>query len=71
VASGGEDGLIRLRDVESGRELARWQAHDAAVTALTFSPDGTLLASGAADGSLRVWNIPWIRSELAAIGLDW
>jgi predicted Ser/Thr protein kinase len=71
VANGGEDGLIHLRDVESGRELARWQAHDAAVTALTFSPDGTLLASGAADGSLRVWNIPWIRSELAAIGLDW
>jgi WD40 repeat protein len=57
--------------METGQEVARWQAHDAAVTALTFSPDGALLASGARDGRLRVWNVPWIRAELAKLGLDW
>jgi WD40 repeat protein len=69
--SGGEDGLLRIRDIETGKELARWQAHEAAVTALTFSPDGKLLVSGARDGTLRVWNIPWIRGDLAKLSLDW
>ncbi len=69
--TGGEDGLIRVRDVNTGKELARWQAHEAAVTALTFSPDGKLLVSGARDGTFRVWNLPWIHEELAKLGLDW
>jgi WD40 repeat protein len=71
VATGGEDGLIHLRDLTTGKELARWKAHDSAVTALTFSPDGKLLVSGADDGAVRVWDLPWIRGELAKLGLDW
>jgi hypothetical protein len=71
VVTGGEDKLIRIRDVKTGKELARWQGHETAITALTFSPDGKLLVSGARDGTIRVWNLPWIREELAKLGLDW
>ncbi len=71
IFTGGEDGLLRVLDGKNGRELARWRAHGAAVTALTLSSDGKLLVSGARDGTLRVWNIPWIREELAKLGLDW
>jgi WD40 repeat protein len=70
IASGGNDGTVRLWDGESGRELARWRAHESRVTALTFSPDGQVLVSGG-DGTVKVWDLPFIRKELAALGLDW
>ncbi len=35
--------------------LATIAAHDTAVSALAYSPDGAWLASGALDGSLRLW----------------
>jgi WD40 repeat protein len=56
---------------DSDKPRASWQAHDSAITALAVSPDGSLLVSGARDGAVRVWNIPWIRAELRKLGLDW
>ena len=55
----------------SGREMARWEAHESAVTALSFHPDGKTLASGSKDGTLKLWNLPLIRRELESLGLDW
>ena len=41
------------------------------MTALAFMPDGRVLVSGAADGTLKLWDLPMIRQELAAMGSDW
>jgi hypothetical protein len=38
---------------------------------LAWSPNRELLAAGFSDGSLTIWNIPRVRAQLAAIGLDW
>jgi WD40 repeat protein len=71
VATGADDGMIRLWSRSSGRELARWEAHDTAVSALAFCPDGQLLVSGSADGAAKLWDLPAIREMLSGLGLDW
>ena len=53
-----------------GKELLperRYIGHTAAVTAFALSPDGKRLATGGADGSIKVWDY---ESELEAIGLS-
>jgi hypothetical protein len=47
LAAGGTSRRIGLWDGSTGKKLAEWQAHDVAVTALAFNPDGRILASGA------------------------
>src|SRR5437660_5130089 len=54
LASGSEDGSVKLWDVETGALL--WSGWHTKVTlCLAFSPDGSLLASGSQDGSVRLW----------------
>jgi serine/threonine protein kinase len=49
VASGGDDGLIRVWEIVSGRSLFTCKC--AGVNSLAFSPDGTTLASSSRRGS--------------------
>jgi WD40 repeat-containing protein SMU1 len=66
VALGGADGIIEIRNCETGgvREDLEYQAkdrycrHDRAVLGLCFSPgNGELLASGCAEGVLKLWKL--------------
>ncbi len=51
-----EDALI-LREMASGQELGRFPLpHRGTVTALTFSPDGRMLATGGSDGVILLWD---------------
>jgi WD40 repeat protein len=49
LASGGADGVVRMWEVESGREVRRME-HGAGCESVSFSPDGRFLASGGWDG---------------------
>lgn len=71
LATGGADRTIRLWDTATFAELARWEAHDGKVTALVFHPDGNTLFSGGGDATVRLWDLPYIRRNLAELGLDW
>ncbi len=50
-----EGATIQLKDAATGKEIATFRAHTGAVTALAFSPDGKLLASGSSDATVKLW----------------
>ena len=68
VAFSEADGLIEVRDLPSGA-VRRLRGHTAPVAVLAFSPDGSRLASAAADGSIRIWD-PATGDEVQKITAD-
>jgi tetratricopeptide (TPR) repeat protein len=70
VVMGQADGIYRLVELDTGREVARLEDPEQSVLQATFSPDGTKLVLEARNG-LRVWDLRRIRAELAEMGLDW
>jgi WD40 repeat protein len=56
LASGSQDGTVRLWDAASGAERRTLQGHIQPVYCLSFSPDGHILASG--DGrTVHLWDV--------------
>lgn len=56
LASGCEDGTIRIWDVRSGKQLHVLKKHEYRVNSVSFSHDGALLASGSYDETIRIWD---------------
>lgn len=58
-----KDGLsILLWDLERGKPLTTLQGHDGALLALAFSPDSRILASGATDTTILLWDVASVRA---------
>jgi WD40 repeat protein len=66
LASGSNDGAVKLWDVATGRERAtllnpffagRPEKGRFRVESLAFTPDGRTLASGSYDGRIRLWDV--------------
>jgi WD40 repeat protein len=71
LASVSLDSRVCMWEVSRGRKLICWDTQQDSISAIAFSPDGRLLASGTAKGTLKLLYLHSIRSELKKLGLDW
>jgi WD40 repeat protein len=58
VLLGDNDSQIYLWDLAQGREVAKFVGHQAAVTAVAFSPNGRFALSGSVDTWVILWGVP-------------
>ncbi len=52
-----DDHTVRLWDVARRTGIATLTGHTDTVQSVAFSPDGTTLAGGSHDGTIRLWQI--------------
>ncbi len=57
VATGGDDGKVKLWSASSGFSVVTFDKHTAAVEAMTFVPSGKVLLSASLDGSVRAFDM--------------
>ncbi|HEY9904885.1 MAG TPA: serine/threonine-protein kinase [Candidatus Sericytochromatia bacterium] len=57
LASGSDDQIVRLWNLETGEAIASLNGHSHFVKSVAFSPDGTILASSSDDRTIKLWNL--------------
>ncbi|NES19703.1 MAG: TIR domain-containing protein [Symploca sp. SIO3E6] len=57
IASGHEDGKVRLWDLEGNPIGEPFEGHKKSVFSLAFSPDSKTIVSGSQDTTLRLWDL--------------
>ncbi|MEV4364629.1 hypothetical protein AB0J87_60365, partial [Nonomuraea sp. NPDC049625] len=68
LASGSDDGTVRLWDARTGRPIGNpLTGHTDSVEVVVFSPDSTRLYSADLSGRVHVWNIQLPSDLLSAV----
>jgi WD40 repeat protein len=66
IASGGDDGQLRVWDAGSGALVRELAAHPGALVDLATSPSGDRLLTAGWDGSARMWDLELLGAPVAA-----
>jgi WD40 repeat protein len=69
IATGSEDGFVRIFDVSSGNQILKTLNYGD-VRSVCFSPDGKRVATGTYDGSVRIFDVFSGKEILKAIELQ-
>jgi hypothetical protein len=65
ASAGPTDRTVRIWDVFTGKELAKFTGHRGSVYCVAFSPDGNTVASGGADTTILLWDVSKLQPESA------
>jgi len=57
VLTGHDDGVVRVWQFDTHRQIGEHKGHQGAVRALSIAPDAPTAASAGADGLIRVWDL--------------
>ena len=57
LAAVGDDHLVRVFDVKTGKVVYRWGAHADWIKASAFRADGSILATSGADRRIHLWDV--------------
>ena len=68
IVSGSWDTMIRVWDLESGRELRTLVGHSQNIRSVAISPDNKLIVSGFNDKTIKVWDLESGRELRTLVG---
>ncbi|KAJ3300782.1 Transducin (beta)-like 3 [Borealophlyctis nickersoniae] len=57
LVSASQSLLLKLWDLATGEEVRSWKAHEAPVITMDFDSTSTLVATGSADSTVKVWDV--------------
>ncbi len=57
LVTGSDDGIVRLWQTSTSKEILTFTGHDEWVNSVTFSSDGKFFVTGSSDKTIKVWNV--------------
>jgi WD40 repeat protein len=68
LATGHDDGMVRIWDIVAGRLADEWLAHPSPLSALAFNREGTELATAGEERTICLWRADTAELQIALAG---